>query len=473
MAATIKHLIVLMMENRSFDHMFGYIDPDDDAIDDLSDADFNPDVNGTQVLVSDNASPSGLVDPGHKFLDVNEQIFGRSDPQPRDKPTMKGFVKNYAKQPGVKPEKARDVMKCFSPDKIPVLTTLAREFALCDAWFSSVPGPTLPNRAFAHCGSSNGSVDNHPQAYLRLTTVYERLAENGVESKVYAFDGNTVALSFPFLLKAGNRFLGSYEEFLKNVKNGTLPPYSFVEPRYNNYFDHARQKSYHASDQHPPHDVLHGENLIADVYEAVRKSPLWQDTLLVVTYDEHGGLFDHVEPPKCTPPQKGDQPRPDVLTGFDFSRLGIRVPTVLISPFIDRRTVVKDQLEHASLIKTALKLFAPGAEPLTARDRDARTFDGVLNRSSPRDDADAPKKLDRKKLTAAAAKRPVGGRALSDHQSSQVLTAYRLDELLPAEKRVLGTKPEFKTLQDIWTEQRAVDYIREVSKKARAHWDQS
>ena len=165
----------------------------------------------------------------------------------------------------------------------PVLTTLAREFALCDAWFSSVPGPTLPNRAFAHCASSNGSVDMNPLAFVRLPTIYESLFKQGVSSRVYAFDGNSLAFAFPGLLGAADRYLGSYEQFLRDIKQRRLPSYSFVEPRYNNYFDRATRRAYVASDQHPPNDVRHGEALIADVYEALRRSPLWNQTLLVIT----------------------------------------------------------------------------------------------------------------------------------------------------------------------------------------------
>lgn len=146
----IKHLVVLMMENRSFDHMFGFYDPEGDRIDDLGGAESNPGPRGGRVVVSDTAAYKGLKDPGHHFPDVNEQIFGTPDPADDATPTMDGFVRNYARQPGVKAGRAGDVMKCFAADKIPVLTTLAEEFALCDAWYSSVPGPTLPNRAFAH-----------------------------------------------------------------------------------------------------------------------------------------------------------------------------------------------------------------------------------------------------------------------------------------------------------------------------------
>ena len=467
MAAEIKHLVVLMLENRSFDHMLGYIDPDDDAIEDLSDTEVNFDAAGNVVQVSAGASYTGPADPGHHFLDVNEQIFETSDPQPDTEATMGGFVTNYGKQPNVKAGRARDVMKCFAPEDIPVLTTLARDFALCDHWFSSVPGPTLPNRAFAHCASSNGSVDMNPLAFARLPTIYESLGEHDVTSKVYAYDGNTLVTAFPALFMAGARWLTPFEQFFKDARNGTLPSYSFLEPRYNDYFDNARQKAYFSSDQHPPHDVRHGENLIADVYEAIRKSPSWEETLLVVTYDEHGGFFDHVPPPAAVAPLKNDQPRPDQITGFDFTRLGVRVPAVLISPFIEPATVVSEVFDHTSLIATARKLFAPDAEPLTRRDAAAKTFDGVLTRATVRD---SRSKLNRQKLEAPARPAATGTKPISEHQTSQVHTAYRLDQLLPPEDRVLGSAPEFKTLQDIWTEQRAIDYIRLVSKRARTQW---
>jgi phospholipase C len=461
----IKHIVVLMLENRSFDHMFGFYDPEDDDIDDLGGAESNPRPGGGKVIVSDTAGYKGLKDPGHHFPDVNEQIFGVPDPDEDAEPTMSGFVKNYARQPGVKPERAGDVMKCFSPDMIPVLTTLAQEFALCDAWFSSLPGPTLPNRAFAHCASSNGSVDMNPLAFVRLPTIYESLNEQDVSSKVYAFDGNSLAFAFPNLLAEADRYLSSYEAFLKDAKKGKLPAYSFLEPRYNNYFDNANQRAYYASDQHPPNDVRLGEELIADVYEAVRNSPLWEETLLVITYDEHGGLYDHVIPPDDV---KAPDGKSDAVSGFEFTRLGLRVPALLISPYIEAGSVIKTRFEHASLAATARACFAPAAEPLTIRDEEANSFDSVLTLNAPRDDT--PDALDRKKLKPPASPKKAGTGPLSDHQLSQVMVAYRLDELLPANKSVVGHDARFGTLADINTEQLAVEYIRLVSGRARDYW---
>lgn len=461
----VEHIVVLMLENRSFDHMFGFFDPDGDAIRDLGGAEWNPGSNGRRVLVSDDASYKGLKDPGHHYPDVAEQIFGTPDPARDAVPTMDGFVKNYARQPGVKADRAGDVMKCFPPTRIPVLTKLAEEFALCDAWFSSLPGPTLPNRAFAHCASSNGSVDMNPLAFVRLPTIYERLGDHGVSAKVYAFDGNSLAFAFPNLLAGSGRYLSSYEDFLKDAKKGRLPAYSFLEPRYNNYFDHANQRAYYASDQHPPNDVRLGEDLIADVYEAVRNSSAWENTLLVVTYDEHGGLFDHVPPPTGVAAPGG---KSDAVSGFDFTRLGIRVPAVLISPYIEAGSIIHKQLEHASLAATARACFADQADFLSERDTAAETFEDALTLDQPR--ANTPERLDRKQLTAPKAPKKAGNGPLSDHQWSQVMVAYRLDELLPANKSVIGHETRFRSLSDINTQQLAVDYIRSVSKRARAYW---
>ena len=461
----IKHLVVLMMENRSFDHMFGFYDPEGDRIDDLGGAESNPGPRGGRVVVSDTAAYKGLKDPGHHFPDVNEQIFGTPDPADDATPTMDGFVRNYARQPGVKAGRAGDVMKCFAADKIPVLTTLAEEFALCDAWYSSVPGPTLPNRAFAHCASSNGSVDMNPLAFVRLPTIYESLFHHGVSSRVYAFDGNSLAFAFPNLLGAADRYLGSYENFLRDVRQRRLPSYSFIEPRYNNYFDQATRRAFFASDQHPPNDVRHGEELIARVYHALRNSPLWKETLLVVTYDEHGGLYDHVAPPDDVRAPGG---KSDAVSGFDFTRLGVRVPAILISPYIEPGTIVHTRFEHASLPATAHACFAGDADPLTEREADANSFEDVLTLANPRDDT--PDELDRRKPTAPRHPRRAGDGPLSDHQLSQVMVANRLDELLPADKAVRGKHPKFASLTDVNTEQKAVEYIRLVSVKAREYW---
>ena len=150
MAATIKHLVVLMLENRSFDHMLGFLP----GVNGLDPAWTNPlTAEGPQVQVSPDARTVHdlIPDPGHEWINVNVQIFENSDGT--GGPTMKGFVEDYALVSHDKGQ-APNIMKCFTPKTLPVLSTLAQQYAVCDRWFSSVPGPTIPNRLFTHAAHS-------------------------------------------------------------------------------------------------------------------------------------------------------------------------------------------------------------------------------------------------------------------------------------------------------------------------------
>jgi phospholipase C len=464
MAAVIKHLIVLMMENRSFDHMFGFLKIEnpavpDDAIDALKGNETNPNVDGTTVAVSADARYAGDFrdDPGHLFPDVNVQLFG-VDPTPAGAlATNQGFVKSYAAHVKNDPSKAGRVMKCFSPERIPVLTGLAQQFAVCDRWFSSLPGPTLPNRAFAHAATSNGHVDMNPVAYWGVPTLYEALDKVNVSSKVYSFDGNTLAFMFKKLFAGGNKFLGAYDDFLNDLDGNNLPVYCFLEPRFNDWYDQSTDQNYFATDQHPDNHVDLGDAFIADVYEAIRASKYWTDSLFVVVYDEHGGLFDHVRPPTGVP-----NPGPvNADTGFDFTRLGLRVPAVLISPYTKPGTIVHTQFDHTSLAATVRKLLAPAMPALTARDQAANTFDEVLNLDVPRNDA--PMKLNRVPAVFRSDSNVHGSGALNEHQLTQLLAAYHVDMLQPADRRVMGRLVGARTIQDLNTEQLAAEYIQKVA----------
>jgi phospholipase C len=380
MAAKIDHLVVLMMENRSFDHMLGFLKTTGYDIDGLSGTETNPDNSGASVRVSADAHYAGdfRADPGHDFISVNEQIFGNSQGTGGG-PFMQGFVKAYFnKTKNV--AKSHNVMRCFNPSRLPALTTLAQEFAICDHWFASVPGPTLPNRAFAFGATSLGRVDMNPN-YLALKTVFQLLNEQGVSSRIYYTDWS-VGLANGFILNNAKKFLYFFDDFIKDCKNNKLPAYSFIEPRFNDFSD--RGDFYPAADQHPDHNVFQGEKVIKAVYDAIRKNPqTWNSTLLVITYDEHGGLFDHVTPPATVSP--GD--KPPGPTGFNFERLGVRVPAVLISPYIPRGTIVRKVFDHSSLIATARKLFISSPNVfLTERDRQANTFEESLTLSAARRD---------------------------------------------------------------------------------------
>lgn len=464
----IKHIIVLMMENRSFDHMFGYLNISQpktpgDRIDNLTGNENNLDSKGNPVSVSMDAKYAGdyRVDPGHHFHDVTLQMFEKDHVASKAKPTMGGFVTNYEDQPGGSLKASRRVMKCFDPAKLPALATLAQEYAVCDRWFSSVPGPTLPNRAFAHAATSLGHVDMNPVAYWNIKTLYEQLDNVGVSSRVYSHDGNTIAFMFKSLFKKGGKFLGSYGDFLSDLKGNKLPKYCFVEPRFNDWYDEGRHRYYIANDQHPDNNVAEGELFIRDVYEAIRKSKYWEKSLFVITYDEHGGFYDHVPPPQTISPE----PMPDDAP-FDFKRLGARVPTVLISPFIEKGTIVHKELEHSSLAATAREILAPQMRHLTARDKHANTFTHAVTLTKPR--TDTPKKLAMKVDGAELRRTDVdpnthGTASLSDQQRNQLQAAYMMDLDRAPKERVIH-KLKYNVLEEINTEQKAAAYILAVAK---------
>jgi phospholipase C len=462
----IKHVVVLMLENRSFDHMFGALTIDQphvpgDAIDGLTGDEVNLDSAGNPVVVSMDARYAGdyRVDPGHHFPDVTQQLFEHDQVPSTATPTMGGFVRNYQDQPGGTRAASHRVMKCFDPDKLPALCGLAREFAVCDRWFSSVPGPTLPNRAFAHAATSLGHVDMNPIAYWNVMTLYERLDQEGVSSRVYSHDGNTLGFMFKTLFKKGGKYLGSYGDFLSDLKGNKLPKYCFVEPRFNDWYDAGNHRYYIANDQHPDNNVAEGELLIREVYENIRKSKYWEKCLFVIVYDEHGGFFDHVKPPTtiASGQESGNGP-------FDFQRLGVRVPAILVSPYIAKGTLIHDQLEHSSLAATARDILAPNMAALTNRDKHANSFANVLTLTAPRD---TPRKL--AMSVDGADLRPSdidanthGAASLSDQQRNQVLAAYMMDLDRPAGERVIGNG-DFTVLEDIDTEQKAAEYIQAVA----------
>lgn len=372
----LQHIVVVMMENRSFDHLLGYLKAQDAQIDGVTGTETNPDTTGALAPVRPKAQYQSQLDPdpGHSFEDVNTQIFG----DPPGPASMQGFVKSYFnKLHDV--NHSRQIMYCFDPSKVTVITTLARKFAVFTRWFSSIPGPTIPNRAFAHFGTSFGKVDNSI-FYLgaKYKTIYERMNSAGHSAKIYYCDA-TIAMTF--LLKDQPQLFGSFDDFKADCASGNLPEYCFVEPNYAD--DPTPGGTRPASDQHPDHNVLAGEEYLAAVYNAIRKSQqLWLSTLLLIVYDEHGGVFDHVVPPACTP--DGFQ---DATTGFKFDRLGVRVPAVLVSPWIPEATVISDQaFEHACIPATVTKKFIGEFEDRSPREKNAATFLDYLTLATPRTD---------------------------------------------------------------------------------------
>jgi phospholipase C len=379
MPQEIEHVIVLMMENRSFDHMLGWLQQPGYDIDGLTGGEWNPiDPSeppgpSNKIVVTRNAQNVTPHDPGHGFHDVNVQLFSNpgGPPSPDGIDTNRGFVFSYAQQDDVTRSTAPTIMDCFDPANLPVLTTLAQEFAVCKRWFSSVPGPTWPNRFFAHAATSKGYLDNSQLHNYDMRSIFENLSAAGrTWSNYYHEISQTWELQRLDTDSLRNNFKG-YGDFRKDAKAGKLPNYSFLEPKYFWWFGGA-------TDQHPPHSIKAGEALIADVYHYVRTSPLWEKCLLLVVYDEHGGFYDHVGPTAATPPDQ-------YQSQFKFDRYGVRVPAILISPYIRKGTIVGETFDHASIPATLKELFKLDSF-LTKRDETAKTFSGVPDLASARTD---------------------------------------------------------------------------------------
>jgi phospholipase C len=380
----LEHVVVLMMENRSFDHMLGGLRARNAKINGLVGNESNPDTEGKDVVVSPTAAYQGQLDhdPDHHFPGVDLQIYNGAPIGPGRPATMKGFVKSYFTQnTGVANSHA--IMNYFAPEQLPVLTYLATEYALFNGWFASIPGPTICNRAFAHYGTSFGQV-GMDMFYLRdpIPSVYERLVDGGQTGRIYYYDQQSSTMEVINLLQRQPQLFGAYQDFVQACENDELPTYSFIEP---NYTDHPGPGGGQilASDQHPDHAVQEGERFIAMVYNAIRTNPVWEKTALLIVYDEHGGLYDHVVPPPCTP-DGYTASADDTGTGepFKFDRLGIRVPAILVSPYVPRGTIVAGPevangiaYEHACIPGTITNQFLKNYAGLrTPREKAAPDF---------------------------------------------------------------------------------------------------
>jgi phospholipase C len=396
----LQHIVVVMMSSRSFDHMLGGLKFAYPQINGLTGDESNPDTKGALVKVQPRARFQGqlIPDPDHHFAGVDLQIFGGVPAGSRRIADMQGFVRSYFQQTK-DVNRSHNVMHYFPPDKLPVLTTLATEFAVFNGWFSSVPGPGPCNRAFAHYGTSFGQVGMEmPPTSAAIPSIYERMAGAGLAAKIYYYDETSSTLDTVNLLKNQPRLFGTFSQFLADCETGNLPAYSFVEPCHNHHTG-PNGGMIRASDQHPDHDVREGERFIAVVYNAIRTNPeIWNSTVLLIVYDQHGGFYDHVVPPASRPDSYVANPA-NTGTGeaFAFDRLGVRVPAILVSPWIARGTVIPGPgdstngriFEHASIPATIRNLFLPGDDRCTVRESSADTFLNVLT-DQMRSDSDVP-----------------------------------------------------------------------------------
>ncbi|MGB7846904.1 MAG: alkaline phosphatase family protein [Candidatus Acidiferrum sp.] len=379
----LRHLVVLMMENRSFDHMLGALKAKDPRIEGLTGNESNPDTANEPVKVQPLAQFQGQLDPDpdHAFAAVDFQLFNGQQ-SPNRVANMQGFINNYYQQQK-NIGQSHKIMYYFPPEKLPVLTGLAQQFAVFNGWFSSIPGPTICNRAFAHYGTSFGQVDMNifewKGTYL---SIYERVLLANRSAKIYYYDGPSSTMEIVNLLKNQSKIFGTFDQFLEDCKSGNLPEYSFVEPNYNDH-DGAGGAEI-ASDQHPDHNIQQGEIFISYVYNAIFDNPeLWKSTTLLIVYDEHGGIYDHVPPPSCVPDTPFHATTEYTLTAepFNFDRLGVRVPAILVSPWVKKGTVIPGPtaggrtFEHASIPATVMKFILKDFDPAAiANPQDRQKF---------------------------------------------------------------------------------------------------
>jgi phospholipase C len=372
----IEHFVVLMFENRSFDHMLGDLAivgverPGSETANPLHPADPASPEFAVQWITGDE---DVSVDPGHTYTDVMKQLTGTSSLEvPQGGPNNKGFVWNYAERlraKGAPVERAGEIMRCSHTTRVPILSKLAREFAVCTRWFCSVPGETWPNRLFAHAAQSANLVHNVARPY-GVRSIFDALRQAGVSWGVYAGDIPQAAA----FIRPGDVFRRRFhplEAFFSDVERGTLPHYAFLEPA------HFGPR---ADSQHPTQRVSRGEKLIKRVYESLAANrEIWDRLLLLIAYDEHGGFFDHVAPPAAHPPHVGER---DPEHGFAFDLLGPRVPAVVVSPFV-RPGADPTVRDHASIVRTVREVFGI-ATPLTGRDAAAASLLDLLG-GPPRD----------------------------------------------------------------------------------------
>jgi phospholipase C len=452
--APITHVFVVMLENHSFDNVFAFSGID--GITHATTADSNA-YGGKTYPVLDGGPPEMPTDPGHEFLDVVEQLAGQNAVWPEGGPyppiDNSGFVANYAttttEGPAPEPKDYGLVMACLAtPFDLPVTYKLATEFAVCDHWFSSMPGPTWPNRFFVH-GASSAGLDDTPSSYCiqlweNVTgfvypngSIYAALGQAGIPYALYQDYTSDFLSMFNAHPEAGDRSgavaqvaaladvalvrVNSLEDFADDLQGLYPYPYTFIEPHYG---DPASNSYVGGSSQHPKDGTRAGELLLSYVCKSISQSLYWATSLVIITYDEHGGFYDSVAPKAATPP--GDNPPPGYNQhGFTFDLYGVRVPAVIVSPLIPAGTVNNTVHDHSSILRTVENLF--GLAPLTQRDANANDLLHLTSLDTPRTDIDM--KLDIPPRTGPPA-RP----AVSPEERA------RLDaEPLPQKGNLLGT----------------------------------
>ncbi len=467
----IKHVVVVMFENRSFDNVCGWLyrgpvgppsvfipagsraqyDGLDSSLWNPRNASyFNGEPPDKLPIMDSTTSPTNPnIDPEETFDHVAQQLYGPAGYADPPHWPMLGFAVDYEYATSGNPV---EIMEPFSAEQVGVISTLARSYAISDAWFCSVPSQTWPNRAFVHAGTSNGNVNNgdHPNPFdWNVKTIFNVLQEMGLGWTVYSDASVAPTLTRTMFPKLWDPFLSDHfrdiDDFEECCRTGSLGAYSFIEPNFLT----------NPNDYHPPHDVRAGEQFLLRIWKAVSQSPSWNETLLIITFDEHGGTYDHVLPPTgAATPDKASDPGQN---GFHFDRFGVRVPTILVSPWIEAGTVFRSNtatpLDHTSILATLRDwLGIPVDKMLTSgRIAQAPTLEYVLTRTTPR--------TDKPRIEAPAASSPTPATLPPNDLQKSLIT---------------GTAARFgmdsrAVLSGIKTRQRAIDFFaqRPLAPKAQ------
>jgi phospholipase C len=386
-AHSIKHVIVVMMENRAFDHLLGWRPGVNGLKPDMcNDVEVGNSSSGN-ICVTDQAPQVAPCDPDHSTPATTYKLFGTFDPASNATPQMDGFVAMERMRGNAATNYCR-VMDAFSVDNVPVMNGMADEFALFDKFHASVPGPTWPNRLFHLAGTSGGLTEtsnpwfrNELGKLFPMRTIFDQVQDAGMTWKVYVND--TPWELFLETLAHNPDKIQLTEQLYHDARNGKLPNFAFVNPRAGVNFTTGQG----SNDHHPDHDVALGEAFYKDLYEALRAGPQWNDTLFIVTYDEHGGFYDHHPTPASAPPPDNYTSYPNY---FKFDRPGMRIPTLLLSPWVPKGMLISDPpatakpasdsiFELTSIMATVRKILNINEGALTKRDAWAATFDYIFD----------------------------------------------------------------------------------------------
>jgi len=450
MQSEIEHVVILMLENRSFDNVLGWL-YDQDAPQHFIPHTTNPEylglteetlnlyvntlknskgevvyssppIKGLPSVAKSNLINSPKFDPNEPFENVTAQIFNGES-----LPTMTGFLQDYASlwKESSWIEQKEDIcgiMEGYTKNELPLVHGLAKHYAVSDYYFSSVPTQTNPNRAFSLCGTSEGQINNGflGKNLVYSDTLWNRLEEESPETTWTVFwQSDFIPVIYKGPLTGTNLFASMgripnlekhfmrFNKFHELARKGTLPNISYLEPQWTlsvnvtpkekSIFDEIFKDEdlilgFEGNDAHPPGDVRTAENLIANIYTSLTaNTDAWNKTLFIIVFDEHGGLFDHIVPPASIAPDSQNQ------NGFNFDRYGVRVPIIFISPRIAEKTVVRAEnptipFDHTSFIATLLKWknIDQSKWKMGKRVDNAPTFESVITLKQPRSDTIIP-----------------------------------------------------------------------------------